>query len=65
MSTTKNIFENAISMKNLVKKAKESKLIASTFLTSGGSCISICLGTSINLLKPNQNSPFIQAAINS
>lgn len=59
MNSAKNIFENAISIKNLVDKAREAKNGMITFMTTGS-----CLDTGPTMFVSNQNFPFTYAAKN-
>jgi hypothetical protein len=59
MISTKNIFEHALSIKNLVDKVKQSKSGIITFMTTGS-----CLDTGPTLFVSNQNFPFTHAATN-
>ena len=54
MSNTNNFFQNAISMKELVRKAKESKVTGSDPVGTG-SCGDMFSGIAIRLFGENQN----------
>ena len=56
MENKKNIFGNAISMKDMIKKAKEGKKEGTVNFLDTSSCVAEFLGTKLKLFKTNPSS---------